>query len=110
MKKAGPRARFQTDSNRSPRLTIVHLTPTSRPQARGEVVLPLGCTAGGHGLPGAGFMPGLFGDVPLLLPWVLPVPGFDGLELDDPALGVAGLVEFDGPPALPGQGRAGDTR
>jgi hypothetical protein len=72
-------------------------------QARGEVVLPLGDTTGGHGLPGVGLMPGLFGDVPLLLPWVLPVPGFDGLELDDPALGVAGAVEPDVPSAVPGK-------
>ena len=51
---------------------------------------------GGHGLPGAGFIPGEVLPLPLLLPWL---PGVGGLELDDPEFG----VEPDAPLAVSGK-------
>lgn len=50
---------------------------------------------GGHGVPGVGFIPG-----EEVLPWV---PAVEGLELDDPVLG----VEPDAPFDVPGKGPQG---
>lgn len=82
-------------------LQILHLA-----HACGELLL--GEATGGHGLPGVGFIPELLGDVPpLLLLWLLPVPGFDGFELepgfelDDPEFGVVPGVPFVAPGSVP---------
>ena len=68
----------------------------------GAVLLPFGDATGGHGVPGVGLIPELLGVV-LLSPWLLLVPGVDGVEVDDPELEDPVLgVEPDVPFAVPG--------
>jgi hypothetical protein len=67
--------------------------------ACGELLLPLGEATGGHGLPGAGLVPGVLGVVPPLLLGLFPVPGVDGLLFGAPAFG----AEPGDPLGVPGK-------
>src|SRR5260370_5831902 len=72
--------------------------------AGGGLLFPLGGAAGGHGVPGVGLIPGLLGDVPLVLLWPFAFPGVDWFAPEAPGFGVEPVVPF----AVPGKVPHGD--